>query len=68
MTEEVVIKGGCIPLKTYCAAFGESLDVVNKRIQRGVWQKGVHYHAVKNVRGRWVDLDAISKWIRENSK
>lgn len=59
---------GCVPLSTYCEIANESPDAVNKRIQRGIWAKGVHYHTVEGVREKWIDLDAVSNWVRENSK
>lgn len=59
---------GCIPISVYCATFNESLDAVNKRIQRGVWIQGKQYHVVEGVKERWIDLDGITQWVRENSK
>jgi hypothetical protein len=31
-----------VPITKYCEEMGETLDAVNKRLQRGVWQEGVH--------------------------
>lgn len=55
-----------VPISSYCAAVGESLDAVNKRLQRGVWQEGVHVLKVDGVKERWIDLKEIEKWARKN--
>lgn len=56
----------CIPISTYCRDSGETLDAINKRIQRGLWVEGVHVLKVNGVKERWVDLTEISKWARKN--
>lgn len=58
---------GCVPLSVYCSLYGESEDAVNKRIQRGAWRQGREYHKISGVRERWIDLEAVSRWVRENS-
>lgn len=57
-----------IPLKKYCAITGESVGAIERRIDRGYWVLGVHYHKRKEVKERAIDLDAIEKWWREGSK
>lgn len=64
----MIVVSGCIPLSTYCQLFGESPDAVDKRIQRGLWRQGKEYLKIAGVRERWVDLDAISEWARQNSE
>lgn len=61
-------EANCVPLSRYCHLYGESVEAVNKRIQRGLWQKGVHYHSVNGVKERWIDLNAVSRWVLENSE
>jgi len=56
----------CIPITTYCEMAGESLDAINKRIQRGIWQEGIHVLKVDGVKERWIDLAEVSKWARKN--
>ncbi|HFI1966935.1 TPA: excisionase [Yersinia enterocolitica] len=46
----------CVPITTYCRESGESLDAINKRIQRRVWLEGVHVLKVDGVKERWIDL------------
>lgn len=58
---------GCVPLSAYCQSHGESSEQVKKRIQRGVWLEGVHVLRIDGVRERWVDLDEVAKWARQNS-
>ena len=53
-----------VPLKQYCVISGESVAAVERRIERGYWVKGIHYFCVANVRERWVDLVAVSEWVR----
>lgn len=56
----------CVPISTYCRDVGETVDAVNKRIQRGIWKEGVHVLKVDGVKERWVDLIEVSKWARKN--
>jgi hypothetical protein len=56
----------CVPLSTYCRDAGETVEAVNKRIQRGLWKEGVHVLKVDGVKERWIDLTEVSKWARKN--
>ena len=56
----------CVPISNYCRDAGETVDAVNKRIQRGIWKEGVHVLKVDGVKERWVDLIEVSKWARKN--
>lgn len=53
-----------VPLSQYCVISGETIKAVERRIERGYWAKGKHYFSVANVRERWVDLEAVSEWVR----
>ncbi len=53
-----------VPLKKYCEISGESLDAVKARIDRGYWAEGTHFHKIRNVRERWIDMKAVEKWVR----
>jgi hypothetical protein len=55
----------CIPLSAYCMSTGESIDAINKRIQRGVWKEGIQILKVDGVKERWVDLTEVTKWARK---
>lgn len=55
----------CVPLSAYCTHTGESVDAINKRIQRGVWKEGVQVLKVEGVKERWVDLAEVTKWARK---
>ena len=56
----------CIPISAYCRESGESLDAINKRIQRGVWIEGVQVLKVDGVKERWIDLTEVAKWARKH--
>ncbi|EOM2951385.1 excisionase [Escherichia coli] len=56
----------CVPITTWCRDMGETLDAVNKRLQRGVWKEGVQVLNVEGSKERWVDLTEVSKWARKN--
>ncbi len=56
----------CIPLKAYCNTTGETIEAINKRIQRGVWKEGVQVLKVDGVKERWIDLAEVTKWARGN--
>lgn len=58
----------CIPISMYCAQTGETLDAVNKRIQRGIWREGTHVLKIEGVKERWIDLAEVSTWARSNGK
>ncbi len=32
----------CVPISAYCQYTGESIDAINKRLQRQFWIEGVH--------------------------
>lgn len=55
-----------VPITAYCNSMGETLDAVNKRLQRGVWQEGVHVLKVDGSKERWIDLAEVAKWARKN--
>lgn len=59
---------GCVTQKAYCQLYHESKDAIDKRIERGIWRKGVEYHMIDGVRERWIDLKAVSEWVRKNSQ
>lgn len=55
-----------MPISTYCQATGESVDAINKRIQRKIWQVGVHVLKVDGVQERWIDLEEVNRWARKS--
>lgn len=57
----------CIPLSMYCQQTGETVEAINKRIQRGVWLDGKHIFKIEGVKERWVDLAEITKWARASA-
>ncbi|WP_308539061.1 excisionase [uncultured Pantoea sp.] len=56
----------CVPISTYCQNTGESIEAINKRIQRKIWREGVHVLKVDGVRERWIDLDEVNRWARNS--
>ncbi len=56
-----------VPLTQYCVLSGENENAVKRRIERGHWVLGVHYHKNKNVRERAIDLEGVENWWREGS-
>lgn len=57
----------CIPLSMYCLQTGETVEAINKRVQRGVWLDGKHIFKIEGVKERWVDLAEITKWARASA-
>ncbi|WP_447355141.1 excisionase [Escherichia coli] len=49
----------CVPITTWCRDMGETLDAVNKRLQRGVWEEGVQVLNVEGSKERWIDLTEV---------
>ncbi|HFU7508431.1 TPA: excisionase [Escherichia coli] len=41
-------------------------QILNKRVQRGVWREGVQVLKVEGVKERWIDLSEVAKWARQN--
>ncbi len=56
----------CVPISTYCQNTGESIEAINKRIQRKIWREGGHVLKVDGVRERWIDLDEVNRWARNS--
>ncbi|MBK0080091.1 excisionase [Kosakonia cowanii] len=56
----------CVPISAYCKVTGETPEAITKRVQRGVWFEGVQVLKVEGVKERWIDLDEVSKWARQN--
>lgn len=54
----------CVPISMYCNNTGETIDAINKRIQRGVWQEGLHVLKIDGVKERWIDLIEVNHWAR----
>jgi len=48
----------------FCELTGMSEDAVTRNIERGIWRRGEHYR----VRGRrrWMDLEAVERWVEED--
>lgn len=44
-----------------------AVSTINKRIQRGIWQLGVHIVNVDGVKERWVNIAEVTKWAMKNS-
>ena len=64
----IVLSSACIPLSKYCELYGESKDAIDKRLQRGIWKVGRELRTIPGVRERWVDLEAVTQWVRQSSK
>jgi hypothetical protein len=56
-----------LPLQKYCEISGESRTAVIKRIERGIWQEGIHVIKIPHVRERWIDLPKVEAWARGNN-
>lgn len=67
MLNYIVIPLSCVPLSAYCEMTKETTSAIDNRVDRGIWQLGVHILKVPHVRERWVDLDQVAKWARQNS-
>ena len=50
-----------IPKKRYIQLYGESEEVIKKRIANGHWRKGVHYDLPEGSR-MWISLRAVNEW------
>lgn len=66
MENIVIIAAKTMPIKKYCEIFGLSLAQINRRLDRGVWQKDVHVLQVEGCKERFIDLEEVDKWARKN--
>lgn len=55
----------CVPISIYCKEIGETIEAINKRVQRGIWKEGIQILKINGVKERWIDLSEVSKWARE---
>lgn len=55
-----------IPITAYCKICNTSLEQINMRLQRGIWQLGIHVLKVDNCKERYIDLEEVDKWARKN--
>jgi len=51
-------------ISKYCEVSGETKKAVESRIQRGAWVEGKHFYKVEGVRERWVDLNNVTEWVK----
>ncbi|MGA7586046.1 MAG: excisionase [Rouxiella badensis] len=58
----------CIPISMYCQQTGETIDAINKRIQRGVWREGLQVLKIDGVKERWIDLIEVNVWARRKGR
>lgn len=51
-------------ISKYCELTGESRNAVAARIKAGKWIQGMHFYYVEGMRERWVDIEAVRKWVK----
>lgn len=56
-----------LPISKYCRDFGDTVEAVNKRVQRGIWAEGVHVFKIQGMRERQIDIVAVDEW-KNNEK
>lgn len=57
-------KSATLPIGVYYRDYDVTPEAVRQRLSKGVWRLGHHVLDVKGA-GRFVDLDAIDKWVRQ---
>lgn len=62
----IILTAKTMPITKYCEVFGLTLDQINRRLERGIWQKNVQVLQVEGVKERIIDLDEVDKWARKN--
>lgn len=66
MENIMIIPAKTMPIVTYCKVFGLTAEQINMRLNRGIWQKGVHVLSVDGSKERFIDLEEVDKWARKN--
>lgn len=56
-----------IPINKYCEETGDTPAAINKRLERGTWQRGVHVLKIEGTKERWIDKIKVEEWVRANS-
>ena len=54
-----------IPLREYCDLEGVGANTIRRRIQRGVWREGHEVLLIKGLKGYYVDVEAVERWMRD---
>ncbi|SMB88625.1 hypothetical protein SAMN05660772_02844 [Pasteurella testudinis DSM 23072] len=62
----VVIPSKTMPITKYCEVFGLTLEQINRRLQRGIWQENIQVLKVDGCKERIIDLEEVDKWARKN--
>jgi hypothetical protein len=62
----IIIPAKTIPITKYCEIFGLNLAQINRRLERGIWQKDIHVLQVEGCKERFIDLEEFDKWARKN--
>lgn len=62
----IILTAKTMPITKYCEVFGLTLAQINRRLERGIWQKNVQVLEVEGVKERIIDLDEVDKWARKN--
>lgn len=62
----IIIPAKTIPITKYCEIFGLNLAQINRRLELGIWQKGIHVLQVEGCKERFIDLEEVDKWARKN--
>lgn len=61
--------GGWVPIEHYMRMFPhEKRKNIDIRLQRGIWQRGVHYSVPDRSNRAWINLLAVRRWIEEGQK
>lgn len=56
-----------IPIDDYCRSYNERQGTVHKRVQDGVWQRGVHY-AAPQAGTAYINEPLARAWLEEKGK
>ncbi len=51
-----------VPQSRYLELSSETADIVNKRLQTGIWLAGVHARVPEGSKQRWINLRAVEDW------
>lgn len=52
--------------RRYCEFSGDTPEIINNRVQSGIWLNGVHVRVPEGSKERWVNLRAVENWAAGN--
>lgn len=57
-----------LPIETYCELYHDTVEAINKRVARKIWEDGKHINKPEGSKVRWINIKEVEKWALKNSR